>query len=538
MKRIIILLFISGLMITGCKKSYFEINQNPNQPTNVTPNVVLSAALAGTARSQAVNFINLNRWMGYWSRSGNYVPDVQTETYNVPNDYTDAAWDNLYTNLNNYDYIEKTALAQNLPFYIGVAKAMKAFNFAILVDIYNDVPYSNAFDVEGSIQPTYDNGQDIYLDLISQLDSAYDYFETAKTYYDGAAATIVSTDDQYDIVFGSSITGNSEAGDRMTMWQKFTNTLTLKLLMHMSEVADQQSLIQQELSKIQTRIDNGTGFLGAGESAVANPGYLAASGKINPFYGIFVTESGSTTSSQAFFRANSYAENFYINTGDIRQFCFYAVQFDGTTASVGSNYDGDPLAVPNSSTAAIGPGSGIAKDYSQDQLILSDFESLFLQAEAAQLGWIADDAQTLYESAITQNFVYLYKDYNPYPAFGDPTPFDDAWYLYADYGVIAETLMPEYQIWDEATDKLQLILTQKWASLNGINWVEAWTDYRRTGYPTSDVLGITHGPNPLQPKIPIRYLYPQSELNTNAQNVPSTGSQAGDQFDAAIFWDQ
>lgn len=535
MKKIMILLFVTGLMLTGCKKSYFEINQNPNQPTNVTPNVVLSAALAGTARSQAVNFIGLNRWMGYWSRSGNYVPDVQTETYNVPNDYTDGSWDNIYTNLNNYDYIEKTAHEQTLPFYIGVAKAMKAFNFAILVDVYNNVPYTDAFNVESSIQPVYDNGQEIYLDLISQLDSAYDYFETAKTYYDGAASTILSTDDQYDIMFGSSMTGLSEAGDRMIMWQKFTNTLLLKLLIHMSEVADQQSLIQAELAKIQERIDNGIGFLGAGESARVNPGYLAASGKINPFYGIFVTESGSTTSSQAYYRANTYAVDFYINTGDIRQYCFYAVQYPAT---VGSNYDGDPLAVPNSSTAAIGPGSGVAKDYSQDQLILSDFESLFLQAEAAQRGWIVDDPQVLYENAVTQNFIYLYKDYHPYPGFGDPTPEIDAEYYYAFYGILAETSLPQYQIWDEATDKLQLILTQKWAALNGINWVEAWTDYRRTGFPTSDVLGITHAPNPLQPKIPIRYLYPQSELNTNAGNVPQTGAGSGDQFSAAIFWDQ
>jgi len=540
MKRIITLLFITALIASGCKKSYFEINQNPNQPTTVTPNVVLSSALAGTANNQAVDFINLNRWMGYWSRSGNYVPDVQTETYNVPNDYTDGSWNNIYTNLNNYDYIEKKGHEQNLPFYIGVAKVMKAFNFAILVDVYNNVPYSNAFDVKGSIQPTYDNGKDIYHDLINQIDSAYDYFESAKTYYsDLAPDATIAQDDQYDVMFGSARTGSNDATGRMIMWQKFTNTLLLKLLIHMSEVGDEQSLIQTELAKIQGRIENGIDFLNAGESASVNPGYQAASGKINPFYGIFVTESGSTTSSQAYFRANTYAVNFYINTGDIRQFCFYAAQFDGTTVDVGSNYDGDPLAVPNSSTAAIGPGSGVAKNYSQDQLILSDFESLFLQAEAAQRGWIDGDPQTLYESAITQNFVYLYKDYNPWPLFFEETdPVGDAWYLYADYGVLVETVLPEYQIWDEATDKLKLILTQKWASLNGINWVEAWTDYRRTGFPTSDVLGITHGPNPLQPKIPIRYLYPQSELNTNAKNVPQTGSQAGDQFSAAIFWDQ
>lgn len=527
------MLFATGVIATGCKKSFYDINQNPNQPTKVTPNVVLSSALAGTARNCAVDFISLNRWMGYWSRSGNYVPDVQTETYNVPNDYTDGEWDNLYSNLNNYDYIEKAASEQNLPFYTGAAKVMKAFNFSILVDVYNDVPYTNAFDPKNSIQPTYDNGQDIYLNLISQLDSAIDYFEIAKTYYGSAASTIVSTDDQYDILFGSARTNDNDPVDRMIMWEKFANTIKLKLLIHMSQLSDQASFIQQELAKVDPNI----GFLGAGQSAAVNPGYQASTGKINPFYGLFVSVSGSTTSTQAYYRANTYAVDFYVNTGDLRQFCFYAAQFNGTTTNVGSNYDGDINAVPNSGTAAIGPNSGVAKDYTQDQLLLSDFESLFLQAEAAQRGWIEADPKALYESAVTQNYIYLYKDYNPYPGFGDPTPDIDAQY-YVTGGVLSETALPQYQEWDVATDKLKLIITQKWAALNGINWLEAWTDYRRTGFPTSDVLGITHAANPVQPKIPIRYLYPQSELNTNAKNVPSTGSKAGDQFTASIFWDK
>ena len=138
MKKIMILIFIASFFAFGCKKSFLDINKNPNQPTVVTPNVVLSAALAGSADNMGTDFLKVNNLMGYWSRSGNYVPDAQTETYNIPNDYTDADWANLYNTLNRYDYIEKQGHLNSLPFYVGVAKAMKAVHFSTRCELFRD----------------------------------------------------------------------------------------------------------------------------------------------------------------------------------------------------------------------------------------------------------------------------------------------------------------------------------------------------------------------------------------------------------------
>lgn len=522
MKKLIIVLFMMGVFASSCKKTYLEINQNPNQPTQVTPNVVLSAALVGTAANQAGDFLNVNRWMGYWSRSGNYVPDVQTETYDIPSNYTDAEWSAIYTNLNNYDYIEKKGHEENLPFYIGVAKTMKAFNFAILVDCYGSIIYKDAFQVADKVQPSYDDGQTVYNDLISQLDSAFDYFETAKTFYASAPSSTVTTDDQYDVMFGSVRTGSTDPTERLIMWQKFVNTEELKLLIHQSAVGS--GTIQAEISKINERSATAgiDAFLGANESASVNPGYQPSAGKINPFYGIFYSLTGPT-STQNYYRANTYAVDFYSATGDVRQAYFYG----GYTLTPGSNYDGDPAALTNSFTVPIGAPSGVLKGFTQDQLILSDFESLFLQAEAAQRGWIEADARSLYESAVAQNFVYLYKD------FEDPSivPQDDAAaYLNGDIFGNGPT---EDVNWDASEDKLRLILTQKWAALNGINWEEAWEDYRRTGFPTTDWLDISHSQSHVANQIPIRFLFPQSEYNTNS-NTPTLPDKA--QFTSKIFW--
>src|ERR1700730_866832 len=164
MKQSIIILFATLLIAGGCKK-FVDINQNPNQPTQVGLTVILSAALQGSANDLASDFPNVTRWDAYWSRSGNYVPDVQTEEYSIPNNYTDGEWTRIYLTLSAYHNMEVQAEQLHQQFYIAVAKLMKAFHFSILVDAFGDVPYSNAFDPLNSVHPKYDKGSDVYADL-------------------------------------------------------------------------------------------------------------------------------------------------------------------------------------------------------------------------------------------------------------------------------------------------------------------------------------------------------------------------------------
>jgi hypothetical protein len=310
MKKSIILFFVAGLLFGGCTK-YLNVNQNLNQPTAVTPSVVLSSALVGSGNNLASDYLNLPRWMCYWSRSGNYVPDVQTETYAIPNNYTDQEWTRIYQTLNSYNYIGNVARQQHLPFYEAVSKVMSAFHFSTLVDIYNNVPYSDAFKVATSVQPKYDDAQTIYNSLVAQIDSAIILFDLAKDFYAAAAGPTLSLDDQYDILFGHGGAGDvASAQTRMDAWVRFANTLELKLLIHQSEVAGQASFITSQLDSIAA---NGRGFMGAGQGAFINPGYSNSNNKISPFYGNFNTVT-SVTTNVAYFRANTYAVNFYSST--------------------------------------------------------------------------------------------------------------------------------------------------------------------------------------------------------------------------------
>src|SRR5215204_2790456 len=115
MKNTIVLLFIVGFTVSGCKKD-FDVNQYAGQPADVLPSLLLYAGLSQTASNNATNYLGLTRWMGYWARSGDFPPDQQTETYDLKNSYTDAEWKKLYENLGTYDLLEKTAKDLSLPF--------------------------------------------------------------------------------------------------------------------------------------------------------------------------------------------------------------------------------------------------------------------------------------------------------------------------------------------------------------------------------------------------------------------------------------
>jgi len=547
MKKIYFLILAVSLGIISCKKD-FPI---PKQPAEIYPGLFLNAALMSTAFNNATNYIGLTRWMGYWAEGKNFPADLQTETYDIKNNYTDKEWNNLYQNLAIYDDLEKSGRNNKNPFYIGVAKAMKAYDFSILVDLYNDVPYKESFDPATKKQPVYSKGQDIYNDLVNQLDSAFIYFENAKIFYDQSPSNVANTDDVNDIMFGLSRRKNGGNSAWLILWEKFTNTLELKLLMHQTNIASHQSYFQNSMNILTTSPNRkSVGFLGVGESAAVNPGYCLACASANPLnnplYNFFIYPDTNFY----YYKANNYALNFlHWNNNDQRAGVLYndASYFDNFINSWpgidtfyasggGANfdyiitvgiYDGDPTGFPDSITSNVGPG--ILKNSGQSQLILSDFESLFLQAEAVERGYIQggnSSAQTLYNSAVTQNYVYLYG--------GLPKSFQDAFPdPYSDSKGYLTSSIPDVD-WRFSPNKLEAIMTQKWAAMNGVNWVEAYNDYRRTAYPTSNVLGISHAPAHVRPMIPTRFLYPQSQLDNNGSHVPPLP----DGQYSKVFWNQ
>ena len=110
------------------------------------------------------------------------------------------------------------------------------------------------------------------------------------------------------------------------------------------------------------------------------------------------------------------------------------------------------------------------------------------------------------------DFVSIAKAWG-FPLSAKTSPYDD---------FIASNVGDPAVDFDAATDKIKCIISQKWIALSGNTAVEIWTDYRRTGFPSE----ITWSGDAAKknPTPPVRLLYPQTELNTNTDNVSAQGA--------------
>lgn len=490
------------VLASSCKEQYFDINTNPNSATSSPAELVLPTALNSTGTYLNTNFPFLNLWMGYWNWSGNYSIGQADKNYQFTTNYFTDIWNDAYTRLKDYNYVEVQGRQRNQPYLEAVGKIMKALHFQILVDTYGNVPYTSALQGLAIAQPTYDSGQAIYEDLMVKLDSAQTLIQTGNTRVENGESSLKLGNN--DIMF---------KGD-MDKWARFSNTLKLRMLLRQSEKADRQAYIQAQLAKLKA---SGIGFLEAGENASVNPGYTNSDNRQSPFYGTFgYAVNGSNVELNNQYRGNKYAIDFYRSTNDDRLGFFYAPASTGG-AYTGTSFGDNVNVLPNTRTSAIGPGLLAGPD--QDAVILSSHESFFLQAEAAQRGWIAGSAQTFYETAITES----YKNLNIQDDQGTAAQYAQAYYSQAIRNVS----------WAASPNKLEAIITQKWASLNGFSPFEAWSDYRRLGLPA---VPISLEPSTTIKQIPVRLLYPQNEYSYNGTNVAAQGTIS--QFTSKIFWEK
>ena len=482
-------------ILSGCQKDYLDINNNPNQVTAATPVLVLPAALSSSGAYFSTSFSFLNLWMGYWNWSGNYSIGTSDKNYQFTNDFNTGIWNNAYIIIKNYDYIDKQGATLGQPLLQGMAKIMKALHFQILVDTYGNVPYSQALQGIASAQPAYDDATAIYEDLFKQIDAALALFDNAdKIAAQGGTVLNPTTN---DIMFQGNI----------GKWRRFANTLKLRMLLRQSEKSDRQAFVQTQLATLKA---SSYGFTKSGENAAVNPGYANSSGQQSPFYGTYGYQvNGQPIEAYNINRANKYGITFYQSTNDTSRLAKFYTPASGTTYD--ATYFGTIAPLVNSQVSGIGPG--LLNSVNQPAYILTSHEAFFIQAEAAQRGWIAGDPKTLYQQAITESYLNL----------GLTAANATTYYSQATANVG----------WDSSTNKIQAVITQKWASLNGWSPFEAWSDYRRLGLPA---VPISQDPSTSVKQIPVRLLYPQSEYNYNGTVVKAQGQIS--QFTSKIFWEK
>jgi hypothetical protein len=498
-KKIITLIISLALLGSSCTDFLAVDEVNPNSASKVPAKLILPAVLNSIASCNNtpgnVDFIYL--WHGLWSISSGYSQPSALVQYRIINSSYQDPFTMNYARGQNLTEIEKASTNPKDGGYKAIAMIMKAYIMQNMVDKWGNVPYSEAWRTdEGILKPKYDDQKAIYEDLILKLDAAIKIIQDLPADANEIPASS-------DIVYG----GN------MDLWAKFANTLKLRMLVHQSGMTGRDTYIKTALATTAS-----VGFIGSGEGALSNPGYLNSAGKMNPFYARYYAANGSSNSDGiTYHNAGKDVVEFMKANADPR-----ISRFFNSTSTTTANFAGNTLGItdPAPLTAAntsklgfvIGSKGHMIGTYDKSAPLLTDFESLFIQAEAVLRGYITGDAKTLYNSAITRSCLYM-----------GLTAADATTFLASEKSAVS---------FDVAPNKINLILTQKWCSLNGIAPIEIWTDYRRSGIPS--FITFSKDPNIANPTPPVRLLYPQREISVNNDNVVAVG--AIDAFKSKIFW--
>jgi len=485
-KYIIISNILLMVLFASCEK-FLDVNTDPNNPTEVTANLILPVAQVYSANYnhdssrpgvRSSNHLG-NLMMHNWGQTFGFNWYNEEFQYLVTPTFYDDLFDDAYTKvLKQYTVLEN--YDDNHGYYKAIAKIMKSYHFQILVDLYGDVPYSDALQRGGNPTPKYDDAQTIYTDLIVQLTNAI-------AMIDEAAANPKSVEPaEDDIMFG---------GD-MVLWKSFANTVKIRILTRQSDVAS-SSYVTGELAVI---ANEGSGYI-TGDIAI-NPGYAVQTDQQNPYWeSIGWNVGGSVAMSNDATCATQSILDYLTTSNDPRINYIYEEPATGHLGVeqgqiVLDNYAADFV-------SNVGPGH--LKSATMDAVIFTFAEHNFNLSELAFKGF-GGNAEDLYNAGVQASFTYL--------GAGAATSY-------------LSQVVPNVN-YAASTNKLEAIITQKWIALNGIDAIQSWFDYSRTGYPANLPVSLLAS----TPDRPVRLYYPSSEVTGNTTNIPAQA----DAFTKKIFW--
>ncbi len=467
-KKIYLPLLLAGFLLGSCKK-YLAVNTSPNNPQTVPSTVLLPNATIGIA------FANSNDLDRATSAITQQIAGVanQTAGYDVYN--FSGAFDNQW---NGELYSGSVITCQTLinldsvssPVYSGIAKLEMAYALSVATDIWGDVPYSQVSQPSTYLYPRFDKVQDIYQgNAALGIRSLFDLVKSGLADLDKTSFFKPTTD---DVVYGGDI----------TKWKRMGNTLLLKFAIMLTNVnpALAKSVISDVLAGNNYINDNSLDF---------EVPFGSGTGNQNPIYNFnYVNRTGDQMLSQRLLNlANSLNDTIRLS------------KFFTKPGGVFVGFDNGSNAVPPKVTLRSQYGTYLIGVTGNAPIrLLTNFQVNFILAEAALILGTPGDANAYYQAGIKASMAKVGM------AASDITA-----YFVANPTVVTLTGSTE--------NMRKQIITQKYIAWIG-NGIEAFDDYRRTGYP---VLALPNNPGGDDPTvIPTRLPYTNTELSTNP-NAPN-----------------
>ena len=531
LNKIIINAFVgvAALVAASCTANYEEINRNPYQPglDEMGADDYLVGAMLLNMQDLMIpeqeNFAQFVECLMPGGFSG-YVADSNLgsgwsgrfATYDPADGWISVPFEffeKFYPN-----YLQFKNQTDN-ELYLALGELFRVAVMARVTDTYGPIPYSQ-MGTSDALSVGYDSQQEVYNQLFESLDQIIEVLTENK------AASIPS-----DRVYGGQI----------GQWAKFANTLKLRLALRV--VYADPTLAR---TKAEEAVNSEAGIM---ESA-ADGAYRTVADH-NPWERFMPNWGDARIAADLTCYMNGY--------NDPRRPVYYGMTTFG--AEMGESFRGQesycglPRGIRQTTYHSASHGySCMNVTVSDDIRILPASEAAFLCAEGALRGWNMKgiSAREWYEKGISLSFeergVSGASEYIANTT-AKPADFTDPLGFYAA-GTTRSTITIA---WEEAADfetNLERIITQKWIAIFP-NAMEAWSEYRRTGYPrlmpavdnlsVAGTVSDTEGARRIQ--------YPSNEYRENAANISAAvstligeskktnGYNGGDNMGTHVWWD-
>lgn len=435
----------------------------------------------------ASDLMSAGNYIGYFGMNNNWGGRLE------------ASWN--FTNGGRMDYIYKVlyanfaapyreamqALAGSTSAYDQQIKAIitvaKVIAWTRATDSFGPIVYTTAGD--GNITPTPDSQEVVYKAMLKELE------EQAHILYQGTT----SVAPKYDIIYNGDV----------KKWAKLANSMMLRLAVRVH-------FVDQALAKeyVQKAMQNGGPIMDVADQAVVRSS--ATQPLLNPYLammGYGELRMGATIWSYLKGYNDSRIGKYFKQASPVWSPDYYAI---APTNKLPLSDQGKRFSEPNTD-------EGTQINWFRAS------ETAFLLAEARLYDLTTSgNAKSYYEDGVRKSFQEQGASLGNYLSHtGMPTAFNESNHspiIPAGYSddIALKNVAP---MWDNAGSQekhLQQIITQKYIALYP-NSVEAWTEYRRTGYPFLLKPADADAPARIgadkTARTPERYTYSENSYSTN-----------------------
>lgn len=478
------LLILLTVFFAGCS-DIDSLQDDPNRTVNANPELLFThLQVEAFSQNVSLNGALANRYLTFVDGADQYQYYTwQRGSY--------AEYDNIKQALAMAD----EALRTDQDVYRILSQFFISYFIVELTQQFGDVPYSEAAILEEGInKPVYDTQESIYSNVLDELKSASLELASNNENISG------------DVIYG---------GDKLK-WRKLINSFHLRVLMSLSGKEGEPGLnLSGRFQEIVNNPSQFPIFESNDDSGVID--YVNTDGNR---YALNRNNSLQT----AYYMEKTFVDRL-VALNDTRLFVMAErtpnAVADGLAIDDFTAYGGllgstpfSELAIP----ATEGNASRIKPRYYEDPVnepgVLMGYSELqFILAEAVHRGWINGEMEDYYNEGIRSSMLF----YN----IGDETAVGE----YTDQAAVQLS----------GNNVLEQIMTQKHIALFLNTGWNIFYEQRRTGFPEYDTSGGGTGNNGQVPK---RFLYPESEINNNNENLETAISRQfpqGDGINATIW---